>query len=32
MANPILDETVSAVDQRMELNRVSRSSELTKTV
>jgi hypothetical protein len=31
MANPVLDETVSAVDQRLELNRVSRPSELTKT-
>jgi hypothetical protein len=31
MANPVLDATVSAVDHRLELNRASRSSELTKT-
>jgi hypothetical protein len=31
MANPVLDKTVLAVDQRLELNRASRSSELTKT-
>jgi hypothetical protein len=31
MANPVLDETVSAVNQRLELNRASRSSGLKKT-
>jgi hypothetical protein len=31
MANPVLDATVAAVDQRLELNRASRSSELTTT-
>ena len=31
IANPVLDKTVLAVDQRLELNRASRSSEVTKT-
>jgi len=31
IANPVLDNTVLAVDQRLELNRASRSSEVTKT-
>src|SRR5271156_2736506 len=31
MANPVLDETVLVVNQRLELNRASRSSELKKT-
>jgi hypothetical protein len=31
MTNPVLDATISAVDQRLEFNRASQSSELTKT-
>jgi hypothetical protein len=31
MANPVLDKTVLAVAQRLQLNRASRSSEVMKT-